>query len=59
MDADVEMEGEGDGGREKLNIIHRKREQVKNYGKRMFRKVRKYNIICASKWESLGQRVGH
>ena len=35
-----EGEGEGEGGREDdSDLIHRKRDLVKNYGRRMFRKV--------------------
>ena len=34
----AEGEEEGDD-REKFDLIHRKREMVKNYGKKMFRKV--------------------
>ena len=46
--SDASMEAEGVGGdgeaeseRDKYDIIHRKREMVKNYGKRMFRRVKR------------------
>lgn len=49
----MEGEEEDEEDRDEFDLIHRKREMVKNYGKKMFRKVSNNFAICGNDRESM------